>query len=766
MSFQTIYRLSFYTMLTFATLVMSMDATDENPLSHIYPIVVAIASMFAITTVDRNSKLGLARDTANVLALGTMGLVYLEYKYDNNLLLLAVGHWLVYLQLIKMFLPKSVEDDWFLFLLGLMQVLVGAVMSQSDRVGMALFCWIILAIWVLGLFSLRRDADREKSAEGTSVQPMFDKQEPYPGLFDPAFLLAALRVAGATLALGGIIFLAMPRRSVMGTSKRGDTTAKHLTGFDDEVKLGQLGEILENDSVVMTIELSDEKGERVVPDEDILWRGVTLTHYERGHWTRPRSMGGSFAVDFNRKRRGIQRKTIRQQIKLEPTDNRVLFGLRPMLDASAKNRLAPDIMQADGTLVRVQDARLGGLDYEVISSNDEDPVQPGEAFPNELRLATLIGRGTADRRVIAMPESLRTQLAAIAEPVVASIPAENWTARAKALESYLRDSGRFSYSLVMTDVDPSLDPVVDFLVNRKSGHCEYFASGLALLLRSIDIPARVVNGFKGGDWNDLARMLIVRQKHAHSWVEALSPPETRISEQGERLPIWITLDPTPSSERAASVAKVGGFGGNFREVGDFIRYIWVFYIVGYNADRQNMLLYEPARQLAAEAQRGFLLIAQSLREAKEWLFRFPDFQSVFSIRGGVVSFVLLVTLAILFRIVRWFCRKIYRWMRGQQVTDPAQAIGVAFYRRLAQLLKEYGQERSSAETPQEFAHRASLFLSGAGMNTAEVADVPPLIVNAFYKIRFGNQEIGTELLASVEARLEALERSLRPAARA
>ena len=55
----------------------------------------------------------------------------------------------------------------------------------------------------------------------------------------------------------------------------------------------------------------------------------------------------------------------------------------------------------------------------------------------------------------------------------------------------------------MNVIDSSLDPVEDFLVNRKQGHCEYFASALALLLRSIDIPSRVINGFKGGDWNEL-----------------------------------------------------------------------------------------------------------------------------------------------------------------------------------------------------------------------------------------------------------------------
>ena len=110
-----------------------------------------------------------------------------------------------------------------------------------------------------------------------------------------------------------------------------------------------------------------------------------------------------------------------------------------------------------------------------------------------------------------------------------------------ALEAYLRESGEFTYTLQMDVIDRKLDPVEDFLVNRKAGHCEYFASALALLLRSVGIRSRVVNGFKGGDWNDLTKDLNVRQKHAHSWVEAY----VGHSKSPDTLPLWVTLDPTP-----------------------------------------------------------------------------------------------------------------------------------------------------------------------------------------------------------------------------
>src|SRR5206468_120165 len=125
----------------------------------------------------------------------------------------------------------------------------------------------------------------------SSDGPAADHSEPYRGLIDPPFLFSTARVAATTLALGGLIFLAMPRRSTMGSSQGTGTIGKHLSGFDDEVQLGQLGEILENDSVVMSIEMVDRDGQRIAwdPDNEYRWRGVSLDLYERGYWRRPRS---------------------------------------------------------------------------------------------------------------------------------------------------------------------------------------------------------------------------------------------------------------------------------------------------------------------------------------------------------------------------------------------------------------------------------------------------------------------------------------------
>src|SRR5207244_7733846 len=89
---------------------------------------------------------------------------------------------------------------------------------------------------------------------------------------------------------------------------------------------------------------------------------------------------------------------------------------------------------------------------------------------------------------------------------------------ARALERYLSDSGEYHYSLTLTKADPQLDPVADFLFNTKVGHCNRFATALAVMLRSIGIPAQLVLGFRGADALGNGNYA-VRQCYAHSWVE-------------------------------------------------------------------------------------------------------------------------------------------------------------------------------------------------------------------------------------------------------
>src|SRR5690606_38268831 len=104
--------------------------------------------------------------------------------------------------------------------------------------------------------------------------------------------------------------------------------------------------------------------------------------------------------------------------------------------------------------------------------------------------------------------------------------------RARAIESYLRNN--YAYTLELPR--RGANPIDNFLFEDKRGHCEFFSTAMVLMLREAGVPARNVNGFQGGEWNDVGGYYIVRRMHAHSWVEAWIPGEG-----------WITFDPTPAA---------------------------------------------------------------------------------------------------------------------------------------------------------------------------------------------------------------------------
>jgi hypothetical protein len=125
-----VYRASFYLMLVVASMALVGDSSDGQ-YARLYTMAVTLGGILAFFTVDLHRRWAMPRPLANMLAVGTLVLLYYEYKVDDTQMIQALGHWLVYLQLVKYFLPKTAEDDWFLFLLGLMQVLIGSVINQS-----------------------------------------------------------------------------------------------------------------------------------------------------------------------------------------------------------------------------------------------------------------------------------------------------------------------------------------------------------------------------------------------------------------------------------------------------------------------------------------------------------------------------------------------------------------------------------------------------------------------------------------------------------
>jgi hypothetical protein len=136
----------------------------------------------------------------------------------------------------------------------------------------------------------------------------------------------------------------------------------------------------------------------------------------------------------------------------------------------------------------------------------------------------------------------------------------------------------------------------EFASGVAGGHCEYFATALALMLRSEGVPARLVTGYRSLEWNDESTELTIRERHAHAWVEVLDP------EAG-----WYAVDGTPAVDEAAEAA-----GGLFAGIRAFVSTLWE-HVAGFNQkDRERVLawlLAAPGRIAGAPAVPVAVLVA-------------------------------------------------------------------------------------------------------------------------------------------------------------
>ena len=212
---------------------------------------------------------------------------------------------------------------------------------------------------------------------------------------------------------------------------------------------------------------------------------------------------------------------------------------------------APDPDDPTWTVLRYA---AGDLDRFFLPADTEDlHLEPTRALvdgagvlrpmPDEHPERVWIRTGSRPRFRVAAPSAEDLQVPASLAAPLAEL-ATLWTAgtprASDRLESLVARLERdYTYSLAFErggkngDGD-ELDPVLDFLLRDPQGHCEYFASALALLARSVGIPARVVTGYRVVERNPLGDYSIVRERHAHAWVEAHLPGRG-----------WVTADPSP-----------------------------------------------------------------------------------------------------------------------------------------------------------------------------------------------------------------------------
>ncbi len=430
---------------------------------------------------------------------------------------LAVAHLTIAFQAIKSFDLREPWDHLQVYFMSLLQLIIASELTYSLAYG-AIFVFFLITFVNAIIFA-------HFMKEGITATG---------GLRRPMAYISLL-----TLMVTALFFVSLPRVHGGLWGKSYAKTIKTV-GFSDNIDFGSFGNVKLDPTVVMRIEIS---GDQPVA---YYWRGKTLDYFDGISWRdtfRERSavlkMGDRFSF------RPFQEKdAVVQKIFLDPMDTDVLFGLSEIAAVEADTRLL--FMDAANSLF-LPAKKKKRFQYVVYSLRSEADVN-GDV-EDYLQVPAGVGRISQLTREI----TGRTV---------------NDSDKASEIERYLKTN--YTYSLSSRKPPAEISPVDDFLFNTKRGYCEHYASAMVLMLRTIGIPARIVTGFYGGEFNEYGGYIIVRQRNAHSWVEAALDGR------------WRLFDPTPPVvEKGASAI---GY------LLDVLRMKWHRYIVAFSASDQKEII--------------------------------------------------------------------------------------------------------------------------------------------------------------------------------
>ncbi|HVS83947.1 MAG TPA: DUF3488 and transglutaminase-like domain-containing protein [Pyrinomonadaceae bacterium] len=725
MSFTTYFRLTSYATVAAAALALFVAQG----------VGVWLAIAFALTTIAawkfEGTRWQLSERVALIIILVSLPLFYVDWRIlapylqidfletgqRANVEVTVLAHLILFLSAVKLLQVKADRDWFFLYLISFFVVLLAAGVSTSPVFLLTLTLYLLCVLSTVVAFEIQK-ARRNVQATQTRIliapdSTIFRKlsiqrwRRRYHETRRLPLVSVGLLLFIVVLALP--FFLIAPRTRANALTHSGGGLAG-IIGFSDRVRLGDIGRLKSSDEIVMHVRL-DAYGAR--SSKDLRWRGVALDQFTGREWIK-----SSAAQRFEKKEgdSGIfqvgttsdLRRLVAQTFFVEPLDTPVLFGLPNIV--AVQGRLPFVRVDSEGSIQSRSHDQERAV-YKVYS----DTVTPD---PSVLR-ADRLNYYVSAARYLALPDNLDPRIATTTKDVITRAGARNGYDAARAVETYLRDN--YGYTLDLKAGGP--DPLADFLFNVKEGHCEYFSTAMAVMLRTQGIATRVVNGFLPGQFNEAADAFTVRQSDAHSWVEVYFP-ETNS---------WVTFDPTPPAGRSPRVHT--GLAAQLSKYSEALELMWFQYVISYDKQEQRSLATSWQNRLL-DLRRSSAAKFEQARRAWPSAIR-PLLIGLIALGAGIM----IVALAL--RIRR------QGWRRGLKVwgfrTAP-ESSRVDFYERLIALLEKRGAKRPPHQTPLEFA-------SLVGMNEALA------ITRAYNRVRYGEEKLSASERKQIEQLLLELERS-------
>jgi transglutaminase-like putative cysteine protease len=681
-------------------------------------IIVGLAFAFRGYQLFAQREFAIPERWTTLLTLAYI-LVYLaDYFFVSRSFLGATIHLVLFAMVVRLFSLQRTRDHYMLAVLSFLMVLAAAVLTVDSIFLLAFAVFLLVAIVTFVLMEMRHSIAAEQThaddPQGLSQSGAFPNQRMAYGLLAIAPALMLMILAGSFF-----IFFFLPRVSSRYLSAY-TPTSDVSTGFTDRVQLGRIGQIQQSSAVVMHIEIQDD----MQGAYDLKWRGIALTNFDGKTWSNsyeqtllPLSGDGWYRlaplINATRSNGG---RFIHYRVLMEPLGTNVFFL------ADKPQRLAGNFRQVSmdsGTAVY-------DLDVDRPINRYEAESRLVEPDADELRLASNLSPPSMDP-YLKLP-ALDSRIPKLSEDITATATS-NYD-KAVAVERYL--STHFGYTLELPRTMPQ-DPLANFLFERKRGHCEYFASTMAVMLRSLHIPSRIVTGFRGGEFNDLTGQYVIRASDAHSWVEAYFPGSG-----------WISFDPTP----AGGLPSRNSWS-RMQLYMDAAASFWREWIINYDTGHQRTLsknAVTSSRQFFDDARRWIgrqhRLLLRSARRSSHNMTTFP-LRWLFGFIGSVTALIILLNLG---RVVRGL--RAYR-LRAHPERSPREAAAV-WYDRMVTRLARLGWRKSPSQTPLDFV---------AAIQESSLQKKVATFTRAYESARFGKSTDDAQTLPALFAEISAAESS-------
>ena len=577
--------------------------------------VLALLSFWALSSLDAGGEWILA--CASLLSLAVLvaprfgaKIPPLTWRIATPLLILIVGmdfissvpdfvpalvRMVVYLLAYRVLAPRARRDDLQLILLCLFCLVIAGVLTVSVLFAVRIILFTPVAMGLLFVINLLDQEAQHQSGpdlwEGFSWGHLIQRVW---RVLDLKVLSIGAVLFGLIVAFSTLIFVLTPRIDLQQAIPMMQMRAQAQSGFSEEVSIGSVSDIMQDDSVAFRVDVPSFEAIDPVP----YWRMLILDQYREGRFRMSPILQSRV---FRKTRKAQEVSGWGEPVKgrageywtfyfeggiskyLPVPGPYELLRFQGMQDVSLTPELYLvnlDSVKQSVLFYQIKDLRWG--DRFPASEREMDAFADSESANNgDSGLEEAGPRYPLTALELDIPSDDEAYLSDVVENVRTSVFSSDAGVFARGASRYLMENYR--YSLSPDGESGEGDPIVRWLRTGTRGHCEYFAGSLVLILREAGYPARLVVGFSGGNWNSVEDYFVARNSDAHAWVEVYD------AGSGD----WLRIDPTPGAGTSQGVAAPSrtsvDYEGGWMAWTDSLRIQWYRRIVNFDQDSQAEL---------------------------------------------------------------------------------------------------------------------------------------------------------------------------------